>query len=425
MAETGSREGVEMEGNFSLEEVNEMTIVMKKLMRVRDVILRVNRQYIQSAAQSDEYRTEPPFKLQGSYRNMNRIAEKVVSIMNDEELDGLILSNYENDAQTLTSDTEANLLKLKELMDLMSPEESARWESIKRTFTQNVKLMGVEADDKIGQVVMQMGSFTDGLHSIRDAMMQGVQQFAEQPNEDSSAGEVIARLGEIKTGLETISRNITSTAEQIAKAAPAAEASPPAAASIDGQKAADAMIALADELRALTVGAVPIDPANPVHRVSVMHKVPRSILEVMESQFNIMQNWLDPLMNASRGQSEEIQALRQSLEACITNYDLLLKDPTERQVTPRRTRFAVTRLYSRRTDSVCSNERNSRAKRLSADRGCPPAGSLPPPLVTHDTFLSPKVMEKRCGLTPGSLPKRSGKPYRSCSFSNWATERTC
>jgi hypothetical protein len=33
---------------------------------------------------------------------MNRIAEKVVPIMNDEELETLILSNYENDAQTLT-----------------------------------------------------------------------------------------------------------------------------------------------------------------------------------------------------------------------------------------------------------------------------------------------------------------------------------
>ena len=28
---------------------------------------------------ADEFRTEPPFRLQGSYRNMNRLAEKVVN----------------------------------------------------------------------------------------------------------------------------------------------------------------------------------------------------------------------------------------------------------------------------------------------------------------------------------------------------------
>ena len=76
MAQHGDREGADLEGNYSLEELNELVGVMKKLIRVRDVVLKVNREYIRSAAQSDEYRTEPPFKLQGSYRNMNRIAEK-------------------------------------------------------------------------------------------------------------------------------------------------------------------------------------------------------------------------------------------------------------------------------------------------------------------------------------------------------------
>ena len=50
--------------------------VMQKLMRVRDVVLTVNDQYIRSAAQADAYRTEPAFKLQGSYRDMNKIAER-------------------------------------------------------------------------------------------------------------------------------------------------------------------------------------------------------------------------------------------------------------------------------------------------------------------------------------------------------------
>ncbi|MCA9090677.1 MAG: DNA repair ATPase, partial [Planctomycetaceae bacterium] len=60
--------GIDMEGSYSLEELNEFVGTMTKLMRVRDVVLRVNREYIQSAAQHDDYRTEPPFLLQGSYR---------------------------------------------------------------------------------------------------------------------------------------------------------------------------------------------------------------------------------------------------------------------------------------------------------------------------------------------------------------------
>ena len=44
---------------------SEILGVMKKLLRVREVVLRVNEEYIRSAAQADAYRTEPPFKLQG------------------------------------------------------------------------------------------------------------------------------------------------------------------------------------------------------------------------------------------------------------------------------------------------------------------------------------------------------------------------
>ena len=113
MAETNSSEGIDFEANHSPEEISEYVAVMKKLLEIRDVILTVNTEYIRSAAQSDEYRTEPPFKLQGSYRDMNKIVEKVVPIMNDQELETLIFSHYESESQTLTSGAEANLLKFK------------------------------------------------------------------------------------------------------------------------------------------------------------------------------------------------------------------------------------------------------------------------------------------------------------------------
>ncbi|MGB0840520.1 MAG: ATP-binding protein, partial [Chitinophagales bacterium] len=85
-AETDSRDGLDFEANHAAEELNEYTNVLTKMLTVRDVIFRVNMEYIASAAQADEYRTEPPFLLQGSYRNMNKLAEKIVPIMNEQEL---------------------------------------------------------------------------------------------------------------------------------------------------------------------------------------------------------------------------------------------------------------------------------------------------------------------------------------------------
>ena len=96
-----------------MEEINDMVVVMQQMMRVRDTILRVNLEYVRSAAQADDYRTEPPFKLQGSYRNMNRIAEKLLPIMTGGEVEQLIVDHYTGEAQTLTDGAEANLLKFK------------------------------------------------------------------------------------------------------------------------------------------------------------------------------------------------------------------------------------------------------------------------------------------------------------------------
>ena len=144
--------------------------MLRKLLHVRDVILRVNQEYIRSAAQSNDYRTEPPFKLQGSYRDMAKIAVKVIPIMNDEELETVIQSHYQNESQTLTTGAEANLLRFKEMFQQLSPTEAQRWEDIKATFRKRQKLMGLEEGDRMTQVIAHLGSFAEGLDSIRKAL---------------------------------------------------------------------------------------------------------------------------------------------------------------------------------------------------------------------------------------------------------------
>jgi hypothetical protein len=186
MAESGSNDIIDLEGSYSLEETNEMVEVMKKMIRVRDVILRVNEEYIRSAGIGAEYRTEPAFKLQGSYRNMNRIAERIVGIMNDQELETLVLSNYENDSQTLTTGAESNMLKFRELINKQTPDELERWEGIKRTFSRNLKRKGLGDDEAVGQVLLQLEGVSDGLDSIRKTMTDGVRKMGgvdETPQE--------------------------------------------------------------------------------------------------------------------------------------------------------------------------------------------------------------------------------------------------
>lgn len=170
MAQGRSAEGLTLEANYTADEIQEIVAVLTKLLKVRDVLLRVNAQYIASAAQADEYRVEPPFKMQGSYRDMNKIAEKVVALMNDQELDVAIMSHFENQAQTLTTGAEANLLKFKSMQGWLSEEESERWEEIKRTFQRNVLLGGVGSDDRVGQVIAQLTVLGEGLVSIRKAV---------------------------------------------------------------------------------------------------------------------------------------------------------------------------------------------------------------------------------------------------------------
>ena len=131
---------------YSGVELEELTALMQRLFRVRDLLLKVNLAYIESAAQQDAYRTEPPFKLQGSYRNMGKLAAKVTALMRDDEIDALLRDHYRGEAQTLTTGAEENLLKLAQLLGRPTTEEQQRWRSICDEFVRRRKLGGDEAD---------------------------------------------------------------------------------------------------------------------------------------------------------------------------------------------------------------------------------------------------------------------------------------
>ena len=218
VAETGSRDGMDVEGNYTPAEIDEMVAATKHLLSVRDTILRVNQEYIRSAAQEDAYRTEPSFRLQGSYRNMNRIAEKVLPLMTPQEVRQLVIDHYRSESQNLTTAAESNLLKFYEMEGLLDETQAARWEEIKKGFNKRKLLGGAGENDPVARVVAQMTQFNDGLEAIREGITgAGASYSAPQ----SLAEGTVAQLKQIIEGLRSVPVEVEIKVVPVTEAGPA------------------------------------------------------------------------------------------------------------------------------------------------------------------------------------------------------------
>ncbi|PRY29001.1 DNA repair ATPase [Pseudosporangium ferrugineum] len=155
---------------YSAIELEQVLSVLRKMRRVQRIVLRNNQAYIASAGQADASRTEPPFRLQGSYRNMNKLAERIVPVMNDDELEAVVDDHYLGEAQTLTTGTEANLLKLAELRGRLTPEQAARWAEVKAAFLREKALGGAE-DDPMTRAVGAVGLLADRVGGVEQAIL--------------------------------------------------------------------------------------------------------------------------------------------------------------------------------------------------------------------------------------------------------------
>lgn len=171
---------------YSTSEINEIIAILRHMFTVQKVILDVNQAYIASASQDDKYRVEPIFKLQGSYRNMNKMTEKLSAVMNEEELNQLIDDHYLGESQLLTQGAESNLLKLGEMRGELTEIETERWAQIKTDFLRN-KAMGGEDGDTGARIVAQLVDLASGFNAISS-------QFEKYLTQNNP--EQIARLRE-------------------------------------------------------------------------------------------------------------------------------------------------------------------------------------------------------------------------------------
>ncbi|MGW7264934.1 DNA repair ATPase [Streptomyces sp. NPDC054842] len=150
-------------------EREQIVTVLRHLLTARETVMAVNSAYIASAAQSDITRTEPPFRLQGSYRNMNKIAQRIQPVMNDTELSALIDDHYTAEAQTLTTAAEANLLKLAELRGTLTPAQALRWTAVKAAHVRTQALGGPDSD-QLTRAIGALGLLADRIAAVEAAI---------------------------------------------------------------------------------------------------------------------------------------------------------------------------------------------------------------------------------------------------------------
>ncbi len=338
----------DLKHGYSAVEIGEITAVLQRLSQIQSVVLKVNQQYIVSAATDDDFRTEPPFKLQGSYRNMNKMAEKVMAAMTPAEVESLIDDHYQGESQTLTSGAENNLLKLAELRGRLRPEQRARWDEVRRSF-KRIQTMGGDADDPVARVTGTLGGLGEELGAIRaaltgagqteraiaalggrldaigEALRSGAQPGTERalasiaqsvgglPQALGSGGETTAKLDALGGRLDGIKAAIEAAAEKAASAKKLASSPlgnlPPLGrpGSQPPPIPREADPALSGALTELSKALQTM--ARPKVDIEVHNQPPPGVEELLAQQVQLIERTLVPLVKASADNLHDAQAI--------------------------------------------------------------------------------------------------------------------
>lgn len=173
--------------------------VLRHLLAARRTVLAVNSAYIASAGVADSARTEPPFLLQGSYRDMNKIVSRLSPAMDAAELDALVTDHYTAQAQTLAGGAEAALLKLAALRGTLDEEGAERWAQLSTAYVRD-HAPGAAQDEAVVRAVAALGLLADRIAAVESAITRarGVAAHAPGPRgAHRSAGAVDRSAGAV------------------------------------------------------------------------------------------------------------------------------------------------------------------------------------------------------------------------------------
>ncbi|MFO0636862.1 MAG: DNA repair ATPase [Nannocystaceae bacterium] len=318
----------ELAGGYSAVEIAEIVAVLQRLFKVQQVLLRVNQQYIASASMDDRFRTEPPFKLQGSYRNMNKLAEKIVPALNDEELERLVDDHYRSESQTLTVGAEHNLLKLAELRGKLDGAARTRWDAIKGEF-QRLKMVGGADEDPVARVTGGLANLAQGLHGIETVLQTAAAAATESAAAASQAASQAVQtqgsqtLSDLDARIYGVQQSIAAVAAAITKATTSVP-KPPVVGEAAKTPNRDELIAgYLDRLeRTLAVLSAP------KLEVTVHNQAPPGIEELLAQQIAIIERTLVPLVrttNQSMGNPTAVDLHVQELLRLLRAIDERLR----------------------------------------------------------------------------------------------------
>jgi hypothetical protein len=202
-----------------------------------------------------------------------------------------------------------------------------------------VKLRGIGSDDKVGQVIATLSTFNDGLDSIRKAVTEGVMRLSEtngQEEVDPTDEHIAAAVGKMEglgAGLAALSDRLSDGLAQIARLAdrPVHIAVPP----IDVKWPETPLVAAAPRTAPAAAASglptVETDDAGSStemtrpDRITIVNRLPRTMMNVLEQQFELMQGWMRPLLEMSTDQRTELAELRPMVEDCLKHYRVLLR----------------------------------------------------------------------------------------------------
>ncbi|MFI0923949.1 DNA repair ATPase [Streptomyces sp. NPDC021012] len=165
--------------SYAPAELDRILAVLRHLLTARETVLAVNEEYIASAATAEGDRVEPPFRLQGSYRTMNKIVARIQPVMDDTELGALLDDHYTAEARTLTTGAEANLLKLAALRGTLTPAQAGRRAELTAART---RARGGSGDDPLDRAVAALALLADRVTAVETAITRATASLHPHPS---------------------------------------------------------------------------------------------------------------------------------------------------------------------------------------------------------------------------------------------------
>lgn len=184
---------------YSGGELQDVLLILRKLLQVHEVVNQVNQHYLASLMQIEPARQEPPFKLQGNYYTMTQLVTKLRIDMSEEEVEQMIDAYYLEQAYTLVSEKEENLLKFMDIRGQLTQTQKMRWSEIKNHFKRLQSLGDQENQGGIAWL-NQLNLIGEGLQNIHAALV--------QVGEMKSLSVYLAALPKLVHALTKIQMNI-------------------------------------------------------------------------------------------------------------------------------------------------------------------------------------------------------------------------